>query len=179
ITHILALRRIMEEAIRKDINLIAIFVDFKKAFDSIDRSCIGKILHAYNVPQQLIKPICAMYQSTTTSVQTSDGPTESFETTSGVLQGDSLSPFLFIIVMDWIIRTSIPDDSNGLVLNKRRSSRYPESRLSLAAYADDLALFSSTGAKAQRMLTNLYVHIRQSWLGYKPGENRIHRHTIY
>ena len=155
LAQILAIRRIVEESQTHHVDLVAVFVDFRKAFDSVSRKCIPKVLKAYNVPEKLVNAVCALYKDTTASVLTSDGPTDDFSTTSGVLQGDTLAPFLFILVLDWVLRISLPDDSLGLLLEKRRSSRYLEKRLSLLAYADDLVLLSSNQSDAQTMLTNL------------------------
>uniref|UniRef100_A0A1I8HW19 Integrase catalytic domain-containing protein n=1 Tax=Macrostomum lignano TaxID=282301 RepID=A0A1I8HW19_9PLAT len=97
VTQILALRRIIEEARIHQSSLIVIFVDFLKAFDSVARGALPHVLRAYNVPQQLISAIMALYQDTTAAVATPDGPSDLFSTTSGVLQGDTLAPFLFVL----------------------------------------------------------------------------------
>ena len=153
----MALRRILEECQTRQTEVIAVFVDFRKAVHSIAKDCILKILSVYNVPTKIVNAVCALYKNTKASVVTSDGPTEDFETTSGVLQGDSLSPFLFVVVMDWVIRTAIPDDSKGFLLERRRSSRYPEKRLPILAYADDLVLLASKVEAMQEMLDNLVI----------------------
>jgi len=57
--------------------------------------------------------------------------------------------------MDWVIRTAIPDDSRGFILERKRSSRYPEKRLSILAYADDLVLLASEELAAQEMMNDL------------------------
>ena len=55
-----------------------------------------------------------------------DGDTPFFDITTGVLQGDTLAPYLFIICLDYIMRTSIDNNSQyGLTLTERKSSRYP------------------------------------------------------
>ena len=58
----------------------------------------------YGVPEKLIDSVCDMYQDTRAFVNTQHGPTDMFETTSGVLQGDTLAPFLFILVLDYVLR---------------------------------------------------------------------------
>ena len=59
-------------------------------------------------------------------VRSPDGDTPFFDITTGVLQGDTLAPYLFIICLDYIIRTSIDNNSQyGLTLTERKSSRYP------------------------------------------------------
>ena len=68
-----------------------------------------------------------------------------------------MAPFLFILVVDYILRMSvdqIPD--KGLEVQPRRSSRYPARHLTDADFADDdLALISGSLANAQSLLSSL------------------------
>ena len=155
VTQILSLRRIIEEAKIRQANLVCVFVDFHKAFDSVARDAIPLVLRAYNVPEQLITAVMALYHNTRAAVITPDGLTDPFPTTSGVLQGDTLAPFLFILLLDWVLRTSLPSKNEGFQLCRRTSSRHPEKRMSLLAYADDLALLASDPANAQHQLDAL------------------------
>ena len=84
-----------------------------------------------------------MYVNTSAVVLTPKGETTNFNINTGVLQGDPLVPYLFIIVLDYALRTAI-DDREGLTLTRRRSSRHPASHLSDLDYADDIALFADT-----------------------------------
>ena len=83
------------------------FVDFKKAFDSINRETMFKILPLYGIPEQIIKAIEALYTDTNAKVITPGCETEQFDIFAGVLQGDTLSPFLFILVLDYVLRISL------------------------------------------------------------------------
>ena len=154
-TKILALRRVIEEARTRQSNLIVVFVDFKKEFDSVPRGALPLVLRAYKVPQQLVSAIMAMYQGTRAAVATPDGLSDTFGTSSGVLQGDTLAPFLFVLVLDWVLRTALPSAEDGFLLRRRVGRRQPERRLSVLGYADDLALLSSTVEGAQRQLDRL------------------------
>uniref|UniRef100_A0A1I8IEM9 Reverse transcriptase domain-containing protein n=8 Tax=cellular organisms TaxID=131567 RepID=A0A1I8IEM9_9PLAT len=155
VTQILALRRVIEEARIRQLTLILIFVDFRKAFDSVVRDALPEVLRAYNVPELLISAVMALYHGTTAAVSTPDGLSDFFETSSGVLQGDTLAPFLFILVLDWVLRTALPSNDDGFLLRRRVGRRQPERRLSVLGYADDLALLSSTVEGAQRQLDRL------------------------
>jgi hypothetical protein len=155
VAQILALRRVIEEARTRQSNLVVVFVDFRKAFDSVARGALPLVLRAYNVPQQLVSAVMAMYHDTRAAVTTPDGLSDLFDTSSGVLQGDTLAPFLFVLVLDWVLRTALPSDDDGFVLRRRVGRRQPERRLSVLGYADDLALLSSTVEGAQRQLDRL------------------------
>ena len=82
-----------------------------------------------------------------------DGDTEYFDIVAGVLQGDTLALYLFIICLDYVLRTSI--DKISFELNKRRSKRYPAKTITDADYADDLALLANTPNQAETLLHSL------------------------
>ena len=103
LSQILCLRRIIEEAKAFNLPAILTFIDFKKAFDSIHRGKMIKILRAYGIPPRLLRAIESMYEDTFAKVLTPDGETAWFELLAGVLQGDTLAAFLFIIVLDYAL----------------------------------------------------------------------------
>ena len=82
--------------------------------------------------------------------------TEYFDIVAGVLQGDTLAPYLFIICLDYVFRTSIDNiRENGFVLTKKRSRRYPAKTITDADYADDIALLANTPNQAETLLHSL------------------------
>ena len=151
VTQILALRRIIEEVKKNNMEAVLCFIDFKKAFDSINRSTMMKILKAYDVPPNLHRAIGSMYTNTRARVMTPDGCSEEFDITTGVLQGDTLAPFLFIIVLDYALRQAIVgrEESLGFTIKPRRSSRHPAVMLTDLDYTDDIALISRQVEQAQ------------------------------
>jgi hypothetical protein len=155
IQHVLTLRRIMEEAEAHRLEIHLVFIDYKKAFDSVTRNALPTILAAYGVPDCLQYAVCSLYENTQASVKLADGLSPPFTTETGVLQGDVLAPFLFVLYMDLAIRNALPNDDDGFQLERRRSTRHPEKRLSILAYADDVVLMSSTRAGVQRMLDRM------------------------
>ena len=73
----------------------------------------------------MINAIKVLYSNTKSTILTPDGETEHFSILAGILQGDTLAPFLFIIVIDYIMRVSVDTmKENGLLYQPRRSSRY-------------------------------------------------------
>ena len=77
-SHILTLRRILEGARAKNLSAVMVFIDFKKAFDSVDRDTIMKILLAYGIPKKIVDLITLLYTNTRAQVITPDGKTEFF-----------------------------------------------------------------------------------------------------
>lgn len=158
VSQILALRRIIEGIKSKNLTAVLTFVDFKKAFDSVDRAKLIIILASYGIPQKLIDAIAVMYANTRAKVLSSDGETTIFNITAGVLQGDTLAPFLFIIIVDYVMRSTLEDHNHlGFTLNKttRRNQPLPQNTFTDTDYADDLCLISDSVTDAQSFLTRL------------------------
>ena len=65
------------------------------------------ILEAYGIPEVIIQTIALTYKDTHAKVIIPDGETKKFEITKGVLQGDTLAPFLFMITLDYAMRQAI------------------------------------------------------------------------
>ena len=154
---ILALRRLIEEVKRNNLTAVLCFVDFRKAFDSIHRGVMIKILRAYGVPPNLLKAIETLYRDTSARVVTSDGESEEFRIHAGVLQGDTLAPFLFIVALDYALRKAIAgrEEELGFTLTRRRSRRQPAVVLTDLDYADDICLVSKEAEQAQELLTRV------------------------
>ena len=67
-----------------------------------------------------------LYRNTKVKVRSPDGDTDYFDIVAGVLQGDTLAPYIFIICLHYVLRTSIHKiKENGFKLTKERSRRYP------------------------------------------------------
>ena len=79
-----------------------------------------------------------------------------FDIVAGVLQGDTLASYLFIIVLDYVIRTSTEKfKENGFKLTKERRRRYPAKTITDADYADDIMLLANAPAQAETLFHNL------------------------
>ena len=75
---------------------------------------------------------------------------------AGVLQRDTLDPYLFIICLDNVLRTSVDEmKDNGLKVTKERSRKYPTQANTDADYPDDIALLANIPAQAETLLHSL------------------------
>ena len=155
-SQILTIRRILEGVRAKDLEATILFVDFYKAFDSIHRGKMGQILLAYGLPKETVAAIMIFYGNAKVKVHSSEGDTDYFDIVAGVLQGDTLAPYLFIICVDYVLRTSINKmKENGFKLTKERSRRYSEQTITDADYVDDIALLANAPNRAETVLYNL------------------------
>ena len=155
-SQILTIRKILGGVRTKNLQATLIFVDFTKAFDSIHRGKMEQILLVYGIPKETVAAIKILYRNTKVKVRSPDGDTEYFDIVAGVLQGDTLAPYLFIICLDYVLRTSIDKiRENGFELTKKRSRRYPAKTITDADYADDIAILANTPNQAETLLHSL------------------------
>ena len=96
------------------------------------------------------------YRNTKVKVRYPDGDTDYFEIVTRVLQGNTLAPYLFIICLDYVLRTPIDKNKeNGFELIKKRSRGYSARIITDANYADDIALLVNAPAQAETLLRSL------------------------
>ena len=153
---ILALRRIIEEIKIANREVSIVFVNFFKAFNSINRRAMLHILHLYGLPDKIIAGIKSMYDNPETFVLSPNEATDSFFTTAGILQDDTLAPYLFIIVVEYVLRISLdPINNHDLTLQERRSTRYTCKHITDLDYAVDTALLSDQINNAEIPLQSL------------------------
>ena len=148
------LRRIIEGSQIKKLPLVATFIDFRKAFDSINRDSMFAILRSYGIPKEIVDAIRVLYDNSKSAILVDGQLSEEFEVTTGVLQGDVLAPFLFIIVLDFVMKNATKNNpGGGLMTHPRRSKRQPETLLNDLDFADDISLLESNIQRAQLQLS--------------------------
>ena len=113
----------MEGTCYQRIPLFITFIDFMKAFDSIDREMMFSILRHYGIPEPIVEAIRVLYTNSTSRVYVEGEISEPFQITTGVLQGDVLAPFLFIIVIDYV--SSISAGYYGYTTHKASERKNP------------------------------------------------------
>ena len=85
----------------------------------------------------------------------SDGDIDFFNIVAGVMKGDTLALFLFIICLDYIQTLIDLRKENGFILKTTRSRQNPVETIMDADYADDLMLLTNTPVQAECLLHSL------------------------
>ena len=111
---IFALRNILEQSLEWNTSLCINFIDFQKAFDSVHRESLWKILQAYGLPPKIINLIKMFYDNFECSIILGNTITEAFPVKSGVRQGCILSPILFLVTIDWVMCQATSLRSRGI-----------------------------------------------------------------
>ena len=115
-----------------------------------------QILLTYGIPKEIVAAIMILYRNTKVKVRSPDGDTDYFDIVAGVLQRGTLPPYLFIIFLDYVLRTSIDKiRENIFELTKKRSRRYPAKTITDTDYVDAIAILANVPAQAETLLHSL------------------------
>ena len=173
-SQVLALRRIIEGVHRKSLPAVMVFVDFCKAFDSIAHEAMFAILKAYGIPDTLVSLIRLTYGKLKAKVSSPDGETDYFKIHAGVMQGDTLAPFLFVIVLDYALRRAIQgrEEELGFTLHPRRSRRVGAESICDLDFADDIVLLSNEIEQAKSLVHSVEAECLKVGLRLNAGKTK-------
>ena len=105
IVHIFVLCQILEQSHEWNSSLYVVFVDFEKAYGSLHRPSLLRILRYHGIPQQLVNIIQALYKNFECRVIHNNQVAEPFIVDTGVRQGCTLSSVLFSMALGWLMQT--------------------------------------------------------------------------
>ena len=127
---------IVEQSIEWQSSLYINFIDFEKAFDSISREVLWKLLRHYGVPDKMVTIVRVLYEGFLAQVAHNGQKTQPLIMRTGVRQGCLLSPLLFLVALDWVTRTAF---------ERKRGIQWTfATSLEDLDFADDLELLSHT-----------------------------------
>lgn len=148
---IFMIRQIREKAIEYCRPAFICFIDLTKAFDRIKKQDVIDILGEEQVNTQVIRVIRDMYENTTTRIRTTEGMTEDIMIGEGIRQGDSISPLLFNLIMDRIIKDVAP--KAGYQMGRHS--------VNIICYADDVTLIANNEDDLQRLVHQFNISAKR------------------
>ena len=96
------LHSIIHRQLSRHRKLYAAFIDFRKAFDSINRDVLWRILAAYGMEGRLLRMLKAVYSNVQSSVRCEGRYSDSFACNRGLKQGCKMSPTIFSLLVNYV-----------------------------------------------------------------------------
>jgi retron-type reverse transcriptase len=141
------------------------FIDYRKAFDSVEHTKIIDSMEAIAIHPKYIRLIREVYKNSNAKVRT-EIKGEMFRTKRGVGQGDSISPKLFTCLLEIIFRKLNWNRKRvGININGRR--------LSNLRFADDIVIFAKSTTELQEIMTELNTRSKEMGLLMNPSKTKI------
>lgn len=147
--HILNLRQLIEKVREYNVPMYICFIDYSKAFDSVKWSWLWRILDEMGVPKHLTYIVSQLYKNSSATVRIDQTMSDPLLVNSGVRQGCILSPLLFNIYGEYIIRQVLYEYEGGVSINGRKISNL--------RYADDTVLIASSTEELESVMHRLEV----------------------
>ena len=140
---------IIEKAREFQKNIYFCFIDYAKAFDCVDHNKLCKILKEMGIPDHLTCLLRNLYAGQEATVRTGRGTTDWFQIGKGVHQGCTLSPCLFNLYAEYIMRnTGLEEAQAGIKIAGRNINNF--------RYADDTTFM----AESEKELKSLLMKVR-------------------
>ena len=199
---IFTMEQLMERALESGLQLFYVFVDLRKAYDSVPRDGLWETLKTLGVPEKLRKLVICFHEDMMVRVRVGEELTEPINVRNGLRQGCVLAPLLFTlyahaVVLDWKDRCQQQKISVGFQMvtkhggclpwsgMKKRSYKHgTECAITEGQFADDMGLVASTQGDAAAC-TMVYGVTASDWglcvswsktkvmrVGTSPGEAR-------
>ncbi|KAK3509681.1 hypothetical protein QTP70_008422 [Hemibagrus guttatus] len=190
---IFSLRQIQEKCIEQDQPLYMVFVDFTKAFDTVGRTGLWKLLRKYGCPEKFTSMIESLHTGMKANVRDGGETSETFDVTNGVKQGCVLAPTLFSILLSAMLKEAFQGMKDGVYIQSRPDADLfntthfkarTKSTLVLIRellFADDSALLAHSPQEIQRIINafsdaskkfGLKINIKKTEVLYQPNSSR-------
>ncbi|KAE9416321.1 hypothetical protein Angca_002462, partial [Angiostrongylus cantonensis] len=143
--YIQTVSRVIEVCREYHLPLVLTFVDYEKAFDSVEMNAILSALVDQGVDPSYIRTLFDCHQNCTTRIQLFHRPL-AIPIGKGVQQGDTVSPKLFTAALQWIMK-SLDWEEKGIRIDGKF--------LSNLRFADYIVIFSRSTSEAEMMINEL------------------------
>jgi hypothetical protein len=165
---IFAIRQLQEKSKEQNMDLFMVFIDLTKAYDTVNRALLWKLLARYGIPDRLIKIIRSMHEGMKAKLNLDVGMSEKIPINNGLRQGCVKAPILFNLFFAAVMfeaMRDLPEGSgigvrfklDGKLWDNRRlqSKSAREEFIRELCYADDCGLVSHTPEELQDFMTRV------------------------
>ena len=148
--HLQTVNKILEKSQEFRLGLYIAFVDFTKAFDSVEHPCVLDALLQQGIEKKYIRLLAKIYSNNKAKIKT-DKESAPFTLSRGVKQGDPISSKLFTCLLEHVFR-QIDWHNCGIDINGNK--------LTNLRFADDVVLFAKSEKDLECMLHQLQTHCK-------------------
>ena len=141
----------------KNLPGLLLFIDFEKAFDTLEWSFVLKVFEKYNFGNSFIKWLKIIYNKPLCSILNNGFSGPYFEVQRGLRQGDPLSPYIFILAIE-LLAIKIRTDNEIL------GFKFKDNEIKLSLYADDMTIAVQDLNSAQKVFDTLIQFSKHSGL---------------
>ncbi len=164
VDHIFSITSIIRNKLNEGSDVYVAYVDFRKAFDLVNRDMLLFRMLEYGIDGKMYFAIKNIYAKASCSVRVNDLMTNWFDTSQGVKQGDNLSPTCFLTFINPLL---------GELKKTGLGVRIGTELVSVLAYADDLALMAENEGDLQKLLDVLFEWCRKWRLSINTDKTKV------
>ena len=177
--HIFNLKCIIDLYLFRGKKLFCAFIDYKKAFDSVNRSLLWQKLLTHHIDGKMFKVIHSLYANAKSCVRLRHAKSEFFVSNVGVRQGENLSPILFSLFLNDLSEfishaysglNDIKEMSKILLSNDEIEVLF---KLYILLYADDTVIFAESKEELQAALNAMYLYCKSWDLEVNPTKTKV------
>ena len=186
---IFSLKQIQEKCIEQRMPLYMVFVDFTKAFDTVNRSLLWIILKKIGCPEKFVNLIASLHNNMRGQIRFKGEVSDAFEISNGVKQGCVLAPTLFSIFLFMVLSHAFDNNNQGVWIQSRPGAdlfnvnQYKSTKKTQQIlvrelmFADDTAFVAHSHQDAQEIITlfaqaartfGLKINIKKTEVVYQP-----------
>ena len=171
VDQIFAVRQVCEKSLAKGREVFLAFMDLEKAYDRISREGLWDVLKVYGIGGKLLEGVKSFYVNSRACVRVGGGESECFPVKVGLRQGCVMSPWLFNIYMDGVVR-----EVNMRVLGRGLSLVSAERRewkVNQLLFADDTALVADSEELLRRLVEEFGRVCQRRGLKVNVGKSKV------
>ena len=146
--------------------LFLCFVDYKKAFDSVPHSQLSRVMLEMGFPGHIVQLISHLYRKQEAVVRVENGEKAWLRIRRGVCQGCIISPYLFNIYSEQVMRVALDGYTKGFQIGGRLINNL--------RYADDVVLIAMSEAELQELIDRVTIASETVGLTINTAKNKGH-----
>ena len=151
VDQVFVLKQMSEKCVDKNKSLYVAYMDLEKAYDRIDREAMWRVLGMYGINGQLMKAVQSLYEKSEACVRVCREEGDWFEVGVGLRQGCVMSPWLFNLFMDAVMK-EVREKAGDVGVMLRDVRQNVEWKVEWLMFADDTVLVGDSEEKLERLV---------------------------